>query len=380
MQNKSIVILSPFFLPNTGGVETHLSDLCLYLEKKGWDIRVITYKPLTTRVGAPFIEKKSDRLIIYRIPWFGKTLFHKFEKYPILQFFYLVPGITFFAFFFLLKNRKKYRIIHAQGFAASFSANILSRFFKIRLISSMHALYGFGKGGYLDSTCRWILLRFSKVFCLPDPSRRDLLNTGLSPDILDVYVYWVDQDNFKPLDKKISRDKIKIPQRFTVLFVGRLIEKKGVGVLLEIAKELKDINFVFVGDGPMEWELKRASDKHHNIFTVGRKTPQEIPVYYGSADVGVLPSQYEEGFARVALENLSCGRPLIVANRGCFPGMINDTVGILIDPTKENIKEKIIFLYRNQEELNRLTGNCRKYAMEHFSEKNAKRIEDAYFE
>src|SRR3989338_5104476 len=380
MQNKKIIILSPFFLPNTGGVETHLSDLCSYLEKKKWDIRVITYKPLTTKTEASFIEKKSDRFIIYRIPWFGKTLFHKFEKYPILQFFYLVPGIAFFAFFFLLKNHKEYRIVHAQGFAASFVANALPRFFKLRLISSMHALYGFGKGGYLDSACRWILLRFNKVFCLPDPSQRDLLNAGVPPDILDVYVYWVDQNNFKPMDKETSRDKIKIPQKFTVLFVGRLIEKKGAGLLMEIAQELKDINFVFVGDGPIERDLKQASEAHHNIFVVGRKTPQEIPVYYGSADIGVLPSQYEEGFARVTLEALSCGRPVIVANKGCFPGMINDTVGILVDPTKDNIKEKILFLYKNQEELNRLTGNCRKYATEHFSEKNAERIEDAYLE
>src|SRR3989344_1389221 len=155
--NKNILILSPFFLPNTGGVETHLSDLCSYLYKKKWSICVITYKPITTSAKAPFIEKKSDKFVIYRIPWFGKTLFHKFEKYPIIQFFYLVPGLFVFTFIFLFKNYKKYRVIHAQGFAASLVANMLSRFFKVRLISSMHALYGFGKGGYLNFAYRWIL-------------------------------------------------------------------------------------------------------------------------------------------------------------------------------------------------------------------------------
>lgn len=378
MKNKNVLILSPFFLPNTGGVETHLADLCAYLEKRGWGIRVIAYKPLTTKAKAPFFEKRSDKFVIYRIPWFGKNLFHKFEKYPVLQFLYLVPGITIFTFFFLLAHPGKYRIIHAQGFAASLSANILSRFFKVRLIASMHAIYGF-RSGRLADVCRWILLRFDKIFCLPDPSRKDLINAGLPPEILDVYTYWVDQDNFKPLDKKDCRDKLNFPQKFTVLFAGRLIEKKGVKLLLEIAKKNKDINFIFVGDGPMEKQLISESKMYPNIFAVGRKTPQEIPLYYGCADVGVSPAQYEEGFTRVVLETFSCGRPLIASNLGCLPGMVNSDVGFLVDPTAENIEEKILFLFKNKEELDRLTNNCRPYSLEHFSEKNAEPIEKSYF-
>jgi len=241
----------------------------------------------------------------------------------------------------------------------------------------MHAIYGFG-GGYLTTVCRWILSRFDKVFCLAEPSRQDLLKAGLPSSLLDIYVQWVDKDNFKIVDKNSARIKLGLPDKFTVLFLGRLIEKKGAKVLLEVAKSLDKINFVFVGDGPLENEFLKEGDVYKNVLIVGRKSPKEAADYYGSCDVFVLPSQYEEGFARVVIETLYSGRPIISANKGCLPYMINNSVGFLVDPTAENIKEKILYLYNNRAEIERLTGNCRNYAMKKFGEENAQHIIDSY--
>ena len=45
---KGVLILTPFFSPNIGGVETHLDNLVSNLDDKGYRIFVQTYSPLTT--------------------------------------------------------------------------------------------------------------------------------------------------------------------------------------------------------------------------------------------------------------------------------------------------------------------------------------------
>ena len=50
--DRKILMLSPFFSPNTGGVETFLDDLIRYLNKNSKFVEVITYQPLTTNIKA----------------------------------------------------------------------------------------------------------------------------------------------------------------------------------------------------------------------------------------------------------------------------------------------------------------------------------------
>ena len=88
---KSVLIISPFFSPNTGGVESHLDDLCSVLTEKGIRAYVTTYQPLTTRGRAASREERGT-VSIMRLAWFGSNLFHRLERYPFFEFIYLFPG------------------------------------------------------------------------------------------------------------------------------------------------------------------------------------------------------------------------------------------------------------------------------------------------
>lgn len=383
-KNKEVLIISPFFSPNIGGVETHLDDLTRYLtDKKKYKVYVLTYSPLTTEVKSKFFEKKGDSLTIIRIPWIGKNLFHKFESHPALQFLYLTPVLGLTTFSFMLVKSKDIKAIHAHGFTAALITNIISRIFKGKaLVVSMHAIYRFPERTILAAICRQILMPFNKIFCLAQRSIDDLASTGMDRRRLSTYTQWVNQSLFKPRDKKDCRRNIGIKNTFTVLYPpSRLIEKKGAGVLLDAAKKCSlDIQFVFVGSGPMEEKILNEAVKNKNIIFAGRKNQEEAACYYGAADVVVVPSQYDEGFARVVLETLSSGRPIISSNLGCLPEMISDKVGFLVEPTVKNLAEKINYLYKNKLVLEKLTKNCRPYALRHFSENNAEEIEESYHE
>lgn len=379
-KKETVLIICPFFRPNTGGVETHLDDLCNYLSKNEHQVYVITYQPLTTRAKGLRMERAKN-LEIRRIQWFGRNLFHKLEPYPFLEFLYLFPVLFVCSFFVMVKHRREIDAIHAHGLTAALVARLITLFFKKRTVMSTHAIYGFENRRVLSWIVRWILAGIDVVMPLAERSKKDLMAAGVPEGKLKIYTQWVDQSLFRPRDKKKCREKLGLGGELVVLFVGRLIEKKGTKILLEASRRLpSEIKFVFVGDGPLELTLSEAAKNQSNIIAVGKKTQEEISEYYGAADLVLIPSQYEEGFARVTLEALSSGRPILAANSGCLPEMVNSKVGILLKSTLTNIADQIRFFFDNPVELGRLTDNCREYALEHFSERNAKLIEDCYKE
>ena len=382
MEKKSlkVLIISPFFSPNIGGVETHLDDLCAYLQKKGHRVFVITYQPLTTRAKAPRFESRQN-LEIRRIEWLGYNLFHKLEPYPLLEFIYLTPLLLAYSLVFLFRYRNTVDVIHAHGLNAAFVAKMLGGLFRKRAVVSIHAIYNLSKKPMLARLMKLSLFSFDTVLTLANRSKAELLRIGLDDDRVKVYTYWVDQRGFRPMNKMECKKELGLEGKFVVLFVGRLLEIKGVKVTLSVAKRLadvKDLAFVFVGDGPLSNDVKAASDNLGNVLYVGRIENKELSRYYNAADLVVVPSIYEEGFGRVILEALSCGTPVIASNKGGIPEALDPSVGILLEPKVDEIQRAIARLYEYPEELAALGRNCRAYAEKRFGENNAKLIENSY--
>ena len=380
MLNKSsVLILSPFYEPNVGGVETSLKELTSYLLRdKRYNIYVLTYQPITTEARGASLEKKGN-LEVKRIPWIGYNLFHKLEPYPILEFLYITPWLFLNTFIFMLKHRYSIRTIHAQGFNAAFISRIISMVFKTRTVVSIHAIYNLKPSSVFTKLVRWTLKKADKVLALSLASKRELVNIGLLSAKIDISTNWVDQGVFKPLDKSEAKKDVNWEGRFIVLFVGRFIKAKGMDLLLEVARQTtRDIYFAFIGDGPRAEMIRKESMDLPNVLFVGKVNNQNLPLYYNAANILCVPSQYEEGFGRVILEAVSCGTPVVGANRGGIPEAIDGTVGVLVEPNVENLRRVIENLYDDRETLNKFSGVCRRYAEERFSERNALAVVKCY--
>lgn len=378
---KTILIISISFSPIVGGVETHLDDLCDYLTKNGYRVRVITYGPAMAKTKVARGEKRG-KLIIHRIPWFDPVLFHRLERYPLLEFLYMTPLLLLYSLFFMLACRGNIDVVHAHGLNAAFVAKALVKMFRKRSVVSIHAIYNLPEKPTLARLMRVTLSSFDVVLALAVRSKMELIRIGLDSSKIRVFTYWIDQKVFRPLNKAECKKILALEDKFVVLFVGRLIEIKGVRLLIEVAKRLsrmENIFFVFVGDGPLANELESVSKTLNNVSYEGRIKNRDLYVYYNAADVIVMPSLYEEGFGRVILEALSCATPVIASNRGGILEALDSSVGVFIEPTVYNIERNILYFYNNPSELLKLTMNCRKYAEKHFSERNAKRIEDSYY-
>ncbi len=380
INKPNILLLTPFFYPNIGGVETHLTDLCHYLTGKGYKLYVLTYFPLTTRVKDVLKSEMSANLKIYRFKLFGHNFFHYLEKYPALVLLYLMPILMFHSLLFMLKNKNKIDVIHTHGIVAAFIGRIIGKLFKKRIVMSTHAIYNLEKRKTMSAVFKWILKPYDKILLLAKRSEDELLSTGLDKSQFEIYTYWVDQDIFKPMDKIACKAQFGWDNKFIVFFVGRLIDIKGAGALIDAAeKSDKRVNFVIAGTGPMEEYLRKRCEGLENTIFLGKVDNKKLNIYYNAADIFIVPSQYDEGFARVNLEALSCGTPVVAANKGCLPEIIDESVGILIEPSVENIAANIKYLYDNPDILKKMADNCRKYAVRRFSNKNGEVIEKAYW-
>lgn len=102
-----------------------------------------------------------------------------------------------------------------------------------------------------------------------------------------------------------------------LLFVSRLVERKGLHFLLRALASLKQQGLTFVldvvGDGPQRGQLETLVSQlglTNQVQFYGAMQRMELPPIYRSADVFVLPS-LSEGMPNVVLEAMSCGLPII---------------------------------------------------------------------
>lgn len=160
---------------------------------------------------------------------------------------------------------------------------------------------------------------------------------GIDESVLTHVPHGVDTDRYRPRSQRhhaVSRDPL------TLLFVGRLISRKGVDLAVEAvaAADRDDIELLIAGNGRLEDEIRdlaRARGIDDQIQLLGYVPDDQLPVLYSSADVTLFTSNYE-GFGLVFLESLAAGTPVVGAPVGGFPDLVTDgQEGLIVDRTPQ---------------------------------------------
>ncbi|GAA0274564.1 hypothetical protein GCM10009000_107620 [Halobacterium noricense] len=120
-----------------------------------------------------------------------------------------------------------------------------------------------------------------------------------------------------------------------VLFVGRLVEQKGIELLLTLSERNPDIEFWFAGDGDYEAELERRSRTQDNVEFLGFLDNTDALVNaYNRASLKVLPSlkraRWREFFGIVLIEALACETPVVASDHPGPSSIITNDVGRVI--------------------------------------------------
>jgi glycosyltransferase involved in cell wall biosynthesis len=125
-------------------------------------------------------------------------------------------------------------------------------------------------------------------------------------------------------------------RRFTVGYVGRLAEEKGVDTLVDALRRpaTAGMRALIAGDGSAADDLRAraaTSDLNGRVSWVGYVSHDRVADVYGQLDLVVVPSRttaaWTEQFGRVVAEALACGVPVLTSDSGELPKLVADTGG-----------------------------------------------------
>lgn len=153
-----------------------------------------------------------------------------------------------------------------------------------------------------------------------------------------------------------------------MLFVGRMVEEKGVLTLLKAAARLQDIKFKFAGTGPMEQVVRESGLK--NVEALGFVSGDALTDLISDCDFCIVPSECMENNPMAVIEGNALGKPTIGAEIGGVPEIICDgTTGYLFKPGDvDELTEKIrTGAALDDEEYCQMSMNAFVFAKENFS-------------
>jgi len=347
------------FPPHIGGVGVHIHSLAKELVKQGHEVYVITYphKDIKDIDGIHVIPTKGINIPGLRGLMFGinakkelKKLVKK-ENIDIIHGHYLIPAGL--ASVKVGKSTKTKTYVTAHG-------------------SDMFEMYK--KHAYTRPIIKKVLKDADVVLAVSEALKEEILKTNVKniKEKTRIHLNSVDIDKFKNSNNDdFEKEMIKTfnfnPNKPTILFVGNIIKRKNVDLIIEAKKELKtDCNLIVVGDGPLLDKLKEKVERYKDknqikdvYFTGPRKDVENI---IPTCDLLILPS-FTESFGLVLIEALACGKPVIGSNVGGIKEIITEEVGLLIDPySSKDLTEAIDKILQDKEMYNKFKQNARKRA------------------
>jgi glycosyltransferase involved in cell wall biosynthesis len=201
--------------------------------------------------------------------------------------------------------------------------------------ADVYALKGWG----IDGLKRQVLSRADGVIAVSEKMRADLLRLLPVPRSIGYAPMGVDLvQTFTPADPQQPRD-------IDLLFVGRLVEKKGLDTLVRALMLLGEgtppIRVVVVGDGPLAGVMRSAATALPARIVIefdGARGKQELPGYYRRARFTVFPSRVasngdQEGLGLVPIESMGCGSVVLASDLQVVRETVDDGVtGFLFSP------------------------------------------------
>jgi glycosyltransferase involved in cell wall biosynthesis len=288
-----------------------------------------------------------------------------------------------FAFFLkILRHSRKFDILHAHWIPMGFPTLLAARATQKPFILTVHGsdLY---PGGFLKPFYRYILLKANRVVCVSRALKEKVVEmVGDSRRILDV-PNGVKFQNFESLRYE-EEDELKEP---ILLWVGRMIEEKGLIILLKgmknIVREFPKASLTLVGDGDLRnllEEKTRSMGLMNHVHFAGEQPHHEIPRYLKASTLFILPS-LKEGFGVVLLEAMSA-EVAVVASRvgGISDIVLHERTGLLVPPEDSDaLADAVILLLKNGIERKKMGREGRKRVLEHYTwEKVVQRMEEVY--
>jgi phosphatidylinositol alpha-mannosyltransferase len=318
-----VCLVSPYDFAHPGGVTEHVRHLAEELRRRDHQVTIMapSNRVADTRDIPGFVRIGGS------VPVHGNGSVAR-----IALSFHLVRRVR------ALLDREDFDVVHYHEPLVPGLPITTLRFHRGANVGTFHAMARRNLGYYYG---RPFLLRYFHrlhgLICVSEPAR-DFISHYFQGDY-KIVPNGIDGVRFRP-------DLAPLPELCvegvaTVLFVGRMEQRKGLPILLAAYAELRrrrtDCRLVIVGDGPMRWAYERQCEANGvpDVTFLGHLPGDVLPRVYAGADIFCSPATGRESFGIVLLEAMASGVPVVASAIPGFSQVVEPGGdGLLVAPGK----------------------------------------------
>jgi glycosyltransferase involved in cell wall biosynthesis len=238
-------------------------------------------------------------------------------------------------------HRNRFQIIHAHGAALGVIGSLVGWLMRKKVvvkIPGMVAVQYLQGNSRSQRFRRWLLIMGTDRFIAVSREMAHVLQEiGIRPEKIALIPNGVPLTQARRHDDfaSLKRELVGNAEVQVVLYVGRLVEVKGLDRLLtvwaSVSPRVRAV-ILIVGDGPLREDLESTVEHRRLRSSVRFLVPQaDVSKFYSVADLFVLPSR-SEGMSNALLEAMAAGLPSVASDVGGNREVINDAeCGFLVN-------------------------------------------------
>ena len=316
-----VCLVSPYDFVHPGGVAEHVRHLAEELRRRDHEVTILAP---SSRVGDDHGIPGYVR-IGRSVPVRGNGSVAR-----IALSFHLVRRVR------SLLDREAFDVVHYHEPLVPGVPITTLRLHRGANVGTFHAMARRNLGYYYG---RPVLARYFHrlhgLICVSEPAREFI--SRYFPGDYRIVPNGIDTTRFRP-DRPVVAE-LRSAGMATILFVGRMEQRKGLPTLLDAYARLRhlraDVRLVVVGDGPMRWAYERRceADGVPDVTFLGHVSGQVLPRIYASADIFCAPASGGESFGIVLLEAMASGVPVVASAIPGFSQVVaSGSEGLLVPP------------------------------------------------
>ena len=386
------------FYPTTGGVETHLLDLCAVLAQEGNEVHAL----VGSMPGEPQ-ESDVDGIHVHRTDWMNPEIMRERKESVNVRADQLWPALEsdIEAAYRRFIDCFDIDLVHAHNFhhflpEYGLALTKLHREEGVPTFLTIHEMWGEFLCSDLLAHTEW-----DKIIAVGQHVYGDLVAQVEDTDNVEIILHGVNTEMFHPdLEGDQLKAELGLDGRRVVLHPARLLPWKGVHTTVEafrmVADRFPDAALVVTDtDEILDW-ANELEGYREEIFSMVRDNGlqnrvvmrsfdffKELPQAYGMADIVVYPTSGEEPFGLVPLEAMASGTPVIATRSGgLIESVVDGETGFLIPKEDAALLADRVAALLERPDLAASMGEAgRQHVEEHFTRRRmAAEVEAIYRE
>ncbi|KYK61192.1 phosphatidylinositol:UDP-GlcNAc transferase subunit PIG-A [Drechmeria coniospora] len=340
----NIAMVSDFFFPQPGGVESHIYQLSSKLIDRGHKVIIITHAH-DDRKGIRYL---TNGLKVYHVPFF---VIYRHTTFP-----------TVFSFFPVLRNiciRERIEIVHGHGSLSSLCHEgiLHARTMGLRTVFTDHSLFGFADAASIltNKLLKFTLSDVDHSICVSHTCKENtVLRASLDPLMVSVIPNAVVAENFRPRDDTAtvhtgsfvpepSPTRLRPSDMITIVVISRLFYNKGTDLLTaaipRILEEHPNTRFIIAGSGPKAIDLEQMIETNvlqDRVEMLGPIRHEDVRDVMVRGHIYLHPS-LTEAFGTVIVEAASCGLYVVCTQVGGIPEVLPSHMTTFAKPEEDDL-------------------------------------------